>query len=83
MIFENNGQARPTPAEILQVFSGMRYGRLHFERFGENLNIYPNGRTPNNGTFTYCPKDRDRRNADGLIVNKVLRTYIPVIIEFA
>jgi prepilin-type N-terminal cleavage/methylation domain-containing protein len=64
--------------EILQVFQGLKYGQLYFDHFGKHLNIQPDGMTINLGTFTYCPRNRDRREADALIINRVCRTYRPI-----
>lgn len=64
--------------EILQVFAGVKYGYLHFNHFGpQHLHILPNGMTENNGTFTYCPKNADAKEADGVIINKAVRSYRP------
>jgi hypothetical protein len=62
---------------LLKVFPKLRYGTLQFSQFGTDLNIYPNGTTPNNGTFFYCPRLRDRREIDALVVNNIGRTYRP------
>lgn len=66
------------PLEILQVFQGLKYGQLYFDHFGKHLNIQPDGMTINLGAFTYCPHNRDRREADALIINRVCRTYRPM-----
>lgn len=64
--------------EVLQVFSGIRFGYLHFNQFGkQHLHLQPNGMTDNNGTFTYCPKNGDAKEADGLIINHAARSYRP------
>jgi len=79
IIFENPEQEiHPKFEQILQVFSGLHFGRLYFESFGpQNLNIFANGTTINLGAFTYCPKNRDNREAEALIINQACRTYRP------
>ena len=80
IIFENEfSESDPKPNRILHIFPGVQYGKLYFEQWGRNLNFYPNGRTDNVGTFTYCPKNKDRREADGLVINKAGHTYRPVL----
>lgn len=59
----------------LKVFPKLWYGTLQFNQFGTDLNIYPNGTTPNNGTFFYFPRLGDRREIGGLVVNNIGRTY--------
>ncbi len=65
------------PTEVLQIFPGLHYGRLHFAQFGQHLHIQQDSSTINIGTFTYCPKNRDRREAEALVINKVGRVYSP------
>lgn len=80
IIFEvGSGKQRVPAAQattLLQVFPAIQYGRLHFASFGDKaLNIEPDGTTLNVGTFVYCPKNRDRREAEGLAINKAARAY--------
>lgn len=83
IIFENEDKtSQPKPNSILKIQSVLQYGLLSFRAFGDNhttLNIQENGMTQNNGTFTYCPKNGDPKEADGLIINKGSRTYKPHI----
>jgi type IV fimbrial biogenesis protein FimT len=65
----------PKPHKILQIFPKLQYGSLKFSAFGTHLNIRPDGTTINNGTFSYCPNNKDAREADALIINKASRTY--------
>lgn len=78
IIFETDEQLPHFPAKILYMFPKLQHGKLHFEQFGTNLNITADGMTINNGTFTYCPKNADRREADALIINNATRTYRPI-----
>jgi Tfp pilus assembly protein FimT len=68
--------------KVLYVFPRLQHGNLHFDRFGTNVNIEPDGTTRNNGTFTYCPKkgnkDDRRREAAALVINNSSRTYRPI-----
>jgi len=80
LLFENRmATSQPQPSQILYVFSGTHYGKLHFESFGpnKNLNIEANGMTVNSGAFLYCPYNKDPREAEALIINKASRTYRP------
>lgn len=72
----NEGPAQ-RPAPTLYIFPKLQHGKLNFDQFGTHLNITPDGMTLNNGTFTYCPKNGDRREADALIINNATRTYRP------
>lgn len=65
----------PKPDKILQVFPKLQYGTLKFSGFGTNLNIQADGTTLNNGTFSYCPKNKEQQEAAALIINKASRTY--------
>lgn len=64
--------------DILQIYPKLQYGTLHFDQFGQYLNFKPNGSSINNGTFTYCPKNLDEKEANALIMNKAGRTYRPI-----
>lgn len=68
----------PKAYQVLQVFPGLQHGQLHFEQWGSYLNIRPDGTTRNLGAFTYCPKNRDRRDAEALVINAACRTYRPI-----
>ncbi len=64
--------------EGLYIFAGPQYGTLKFKAFsGDNqtLHLRPNGRTINNGTFIYCPKNKDPAEAKALIINQSGRVY--------
>ena len=61
--------------QLIQVFAGLRYGKLHFEHFGKHLNIQAQGYTHNAGIFTYCPHNGDRRAAQSLVINRAARLY--------
>lgn len=65
-------------SKILYVFPKLQHGKLHFDQFGTHLNIAEDGTTINNGTFTYCPKNGDREEADALIINNASRSYRPI-----
>ncbi len=65
-------------SKILYVFPKLQHGKLRFDQFGTHINITAEGMTLNNGTFTYCPKDPDKREADAVILNKATRTYRPI-----
>ncbi len=76
IIFEQDYQNKDQkPKHILQILPGVQYGKLHFEQFGQYLNIEANGTTTNVGTFIYCPNNKDRREAAALVINKASRTY--------
>jgi len=60
-------------------FEGPKYGTLRFKAFGgdfHTLHIGPNGTTINNGTFVYCPKDKNAKEARALIINQFGRVYL-------
>ncbi len=67
----------PLQPEILLVSGRLKYGKLHFDAYGRHLLITASGTTANVGTFTYCPNNSDRREADALVINRACRTYRP------
>ncbi|HXH55630.1 MAG TPA: GspH/FimT family pseudopilin [Gammaproteobacteria bacterium] len=77
IIIEMDEQLPRTPSNLLYVFPKLQHGKLNFDQFGTYLNITADGMTINNGTFIYCPKNGDRREADALIINNATRTYRP------
>lgn len=83
LVFENDaGHAHPRPNTLLQTQGQLQYGQLVFTGFAHDhasLNINANGLTHNNGSFTYCPKNGDSREADALIINKASRSYRPTV----
>jgi Tfp pilus assembly protein FimT len=78
IIIEMDEQFPHFPANILHVFPKLQHGKLNFDQFGTYLNITADGKTINNGTFIYCPKNGDRREADALVINNAARIYRPI-----
>ncbi len=64
----------PLP-KLIRYFPGTHYGTLVFSQFGIHLKIGPDGHNNSNGTFTYCPLNGNRIDADGLVINKASRIY--------
>ncbi len=77
IVIEKDAELPNMSKNLLYVFPKLQYGKLHFDQFGTYLNVTPDGMTLNNGTFIYCPKNGDRREADALIINNASRTYRP------
>jgi len=79
MILEKNKEeSSPLQAKILQVFQGTKYGRIHFNAFGSHDLIIQSDGSTNNGTFSYCPKNRDASEGAALVINKAGRVYRPI-----
>lgn len=63
---------------ILETSLTLQYGELRSSNFGNDvLTLEPDGRTLNNGSFLYCPKNRDAREGGALILNQAGRIYRP------
>lgn len=77
IIIEIDEQLPRFHSNLLYVFPKLQHCKLNFEQFGTYLNITADGMTINNGTFIYCPKNGDRREAGALVVNNATRTYRP------
>ena len=77
IIIEMDEQLPYFPSNLLYSFPKLQHGKLNFDQFGTYLKITADGMTINNGTFTYCPKNGDRREAEALIINNATRTYRP------
>jgi len=60
---------------IAQFPSKTHYGTLAFREFANHLVLSPQSTTHNVGTFTYCPHNKDARQAEALVINRVLRLY--------
>ena len=78
IIIETDEQLPHFASNLLYAFPKLQHGKLNFDQFGTYLNITADGMTINNGTFVYCPKNGDRREADALIINNATRTYRPI-----
>lgn len=79
IVFENpDCESIPEPKNILKAVKGIRYGSLEFNGGNSMLHIGPAGMTMSIGTFIYNPKapfDDMTEERDGLVVNRVFRTY--------
>ena len=81
MVYEPNfNRSSLDPAQIILRYPSLRFGKLDFKHFGQNLNIAPDGMTSNVGSFIYCPNtgNEKEKEADALIINKAGRTYRPI-----
>lgn len=74
IVFVNTGEKKPKVGKVLQAYPKLRFGRLNFDGFGSHLFYYRPKGSATNGTFTYCPLNRNQREAEALIVNKAGRT---------
>lgn len=74
-----NGRPNDTDAEVVSSFGEMAKGTVEWRSFRQDnfLQMQGNGLTlGQNGTFIYCPEDRDIRYAHALIVNKSGRARV-------
>lgn len=83
IVFENPmGEAQPQEGSLIQISPGAQYGRIVYTATGNQLNIYPDGKTTNIGSFIYCAKNKNAghsnsniNNPKKLVINWVARVY--------
>lgn len=73
----NDGFLVVTGQQVLARFPALTKGTLKFESIRHNIAFEPNGTThKTNGTFTYCPFNKNSAEARTLIINDAGRPYL-------
>lgn len=82
MVF--SGRANSPSSEATSVYAALEQGTIEWRSFRQDnfLEMQGNGLTlAQNGSFVYCPDDKDLRFAHALIINKSGRARLAVDLD--